>query len=109
MLSILFGSRNAENVLIYIFARQQGYAREIARFFNVDVFGVQNQLEKFEAAGVLFSRKAGRTVLYAFDPRYPFLIELNALLKKALTFYSEDEREKLLMDRRRPRRKGKPA
>jgi hypothetical protein len=33
---------------------------------------------------------------------------LELLLNKALSFYPEDERQKLVMERRRPRRRGKP-
>lgn len=107
MLASLFGSRNAERVLIFLFAREEGYAREIARFFAADLKSIQNQLDKLEAAGILSSRAVGRTRPYTFNPRYPFLPELKALLEKALTFYPEEEREQLMMNRRRPRAKGK--
>ena len=69
---------------------------------------VQNQLKKMEVGGVLVSRKVGRTRLFTFNPRYPFLKELQNLLEKALTFYPAEMQEKLLMNRRRPRRSGKP-
>jgi len=46
--------------------------------------------------------------LYSFNPRDPFLKELKGLLSKALSFYPEAERESLLKNRRRPRRRGKP-
>jgi predicted ArsR family transcriptional regulator len=108
MLKPLFGSVNRERVLIYILARGEAYAREIATYFNVALLGVQRQLERLEAGGVLYSRQAGRTRLYGFNPRYAFLNELKALLEKALAFYSDEEREKLVMARKRPRRKDKP-
>jgi hypothetical protein len=108
MLGSLLGSVNRERVLIYIFARGEGYAREIARFYNTSLLGIQQQLEKLEAGGILYSRPAGRTMLYAYSPRYPFLQELKSLLEKAVIFYPEDERERLLMRRTRPRRKDKP-
>ena len=73
-----------------------------------DPDSIQKQLAKFESGGVLVSRPAGRTRLYSFNPRYPFLKELRGLLEKALSFYPEQEREALLMNRRRPRRRGKP-
>jgi len=57
---------------------------------------------------VLVSRTAGRTRLYQFNPRYPFLNELKQLLEKALTFYPEDVRENLMTNRRRPRKRDKP-
>ena len=74
MLEPLLGSINSERVLMFILARDEGYAREIARFFNADPDSIQKQLVKFESAGILAARSAGRTRLYSFDPRYPFRI-----------------------------------
>jgi len=108
MLQPLLGSESSERALIFILARDEGYATEIARFFETDLYGIQKQLEKLELGGLLVSRTAGRTRLYTFNPRYPFLDELLALLKKALSFYPNNTKEGLLMNRRRPRRRGKP-
>ena len=107
MIEVLLGSKNAERVLIYIFAREEGYAREIAGFYETDLKSIQMQLDKFEKGGVLASRTVGRTRPYEFNPRYPFLNELKALLEKTLSFYSAKEQEELTMNRRRPRAKGK--
>ena len=108
MLEPLLGSLNAERVLLFVLARGEGYASEIAKFFDTDLYGIQKQLDKFETGGVMASKKAGRTRLYRFNPRYSFLKELKALLNRALQFYSKDEQERLLVVRRRPRRRGKP-
>jgi hypothetical protein len=108
MLKPLLGSENTERVLIFILARDEGYATDIARFNKTDLYGIQKQLDKLEIGGVLVSRTAGRTRLYSLNPRYPFLNELKNLLEKALSFYPVGQREALLMDRRRPRRRGKP-
>src|SRR3990170_2677582 len=107
MIEVLLGSKNAERVLIYIFSREEGYAREIARFFNTDLKSIQKQMDKLETGGVLASREVGRTRPYVFNPRYPFLNELSSLLGKALSFYPAKEQEALTMDRRRPRARGK--
>ena len=107
MLTPFLGTENSEHVLIFILARENGYAREIAQFYDASLFAIQKQLDKLEAGGVLVSRTAGRTRLYQFNPRYPFLAEIKALLEKALSFYPEDIRESLLMNRRRPRGRGK--
>lgn len=107
MLEVLLGSQNAEWVLVYIFAREEGYPREIARHFDTDLKSIQKQLDKLEAGGVLVSRAVGRTRPYVFNPRYPFLSELKALLEKALLFYPAEKRDELLMNRRRPRARGK--
>ena len=108
MLEPLLGSTHAEYVLLFLRAREEGYASEIARFFGVNLYGIQKQLDRLEAGGVLVSRKVGRTRLYTFNPRYPFRDELQALLEKALAFYPAETRERLLYNRRRPRRRGKP-
>lgn len=108
MLEPILGSLNCERVLIYLVARDEGYAREITRFFTVGLGSVQKQLEKLENGGVVYSKRVGRTRVYAFDPRYPFLKELKAFMEKALTFYPEEMKDLLLMNRRRPRRSGKP-
>jgi predicted transcriptional regulator len=108
MLTPLLGTENSERVLIFLLTRNEGYAREIAQFFNTNLYAIQRQLDKLEAGGVLVSRTAGRTRLYQFNPRYPFLNELKQLLEKAFSFYSADVRENLVMNRRRPRKRSKP-
>lgn len=108
MLEPLLGSTNAERVLLFVLAREEGYASEIANYFETDLYGIQKQLDKLENGGILASRKAGRTRLYRFNPRYSFIKELKSLLEKALSFYSTDEQDRLRIFRRRPRRRGKP-
>jgi predicted transcriptional regulator len=108
MLEPILGSTSRERVLLFILTRGEGYAREIARFFDTDLDPILKQLERLEHGGVLVSRPVGRTRLFTFNPRYPFLAELQALLEKTLAFYSEEERERFTLDRRRPRRSGKP-
>lgn len=108
MLEPLLGSTSSERVLIFICARDEGYSSEIAKFFNTDFFPIYKQVRRLEAEGVLVGRPAGRTKLFRMNPRYPFRKELTSLLKKALSFYPPEAREKLLMNRRRPRRTGKP-
>lgn len=107
MIEVLLGSKNAERVLMFIYAREEGYAREMVRFYETDLKSIQIQLEKLERGGVLVSRAVGRTRPYMLNPRYPFLNELKALFEKALSFYPEKERDALVMNRRRPRASGK--
>lgn len=108
MLEVLLGSTSCEQVLLFLQARREGYSREISRFFEVDYRPIRNQLDKLEAGGVLVSREAGRTHLYSFNPRCPYIKELKALLQKVMSFCPDDLRERLLMNRRRPRKKRKP-
>ena len=107
MLEAILGSKSCEQVLVFLVAREEGYATEIARFFGADLYAIQKQLDRLENYEVLVSRKIGRTRLFQFNPRYPFLMELIALIKKALGFYPEELKQKLLMNRRRPRKSNK--
>ena len=107
MLTPLFNSASKEKILIFLQAREEGYATEMARFFNIELFAIQNQLEKLEAGGILVSKKVGVTRMYTFNPSYAFIDEVKNLLAKAITFYPEEMKEKLLIDRRRPIMRGR--
>jgi hypothetical protein len=106
LLEPLLGSLNAERCLLFLAVRDEGYASEIAGFFDTNLYGVQRQLDRLELGGVLISRLIGRTRMYGFNPRYGFLKELRALLEKSLEFLPVTERERLSIYRRRPRRRG---
>ena len=108
MIEALVGSISCERVLTFLNARGEGYAREIAAFYSSSLAPIQKQLDKLEAGGILASRTVGRTRIYTFNPRYPLLTELMALLEKTITFYEEELQQRLLLNRRRPRRRGKP-
>lgn len=108
MLEAILGSTSKERILIYLYAREQGYATEIARTFKTSLTPIQKQLEALEVANVVYCEPQGKTLVYTLNPRYPFMQELKALLQKALSFYPPEEQELLTMNRRRPRRQGKP-
>jgi len=84
MLEPIVGSKSSERVFIFLAARESGYATEIAKFFNADLYAIQRQLERLENAEVLVSNRVGRTRVYQFNPRYPFLKELKDLLTSVL-------------------------
>ena len=96
MLEPIMGSINRERTLIFILARRRGYATEIARCFDTDLYAIQTQLDKLESGGVLTSYTSGRIRLYEFDQKYPFLEELKALVEKALSFYPQEAKGRLL-------------
>jgi hypothetical protein len=108
MLESLFTSKTKEQILLFIAARNEGYAREISKFYDKSLSLFQNQLDKLEFGNILYSKRIGKTLMYYFNPRYPFLKELKSLLEKAIEFLPDKEREKLTIIRKRPRRKGKP-
>ena len=110
MLEGLLGNATAERVLLYLEQYGEAYAQAIAdNFENVAPSMAKAQLRRFERAGVVVSTLKGRTRLYTWNPRYAFLQELRALLRKALDALPARERARYFSARRRPRRAGKPA
>ena len=104
----LLGSKTKERILFTLLVRKEAHARDVATIFGIALSPTQNQLKKLEKSGVVVSRLKGRTRLYSFNPRYPFKIELERLLEKALSFVSSSEKSKYYTPRLRPRRAGKP-
>ena len=108
MLEVLFGNATIEKVLYFLSVYGDGYAKQMADLFDIPVNGIQQQLKRLEDGGVLVSQLKGKTRLYQFNPRYPFLRELELLLDKAIKILPESEISKHYRKRTRPRRKGKP-
>jgi len=108
MLEPLLGNNVVEKILLYLLTYENGYIRGIANTFYIPVNGVTQQLKRLENGGVIVSQVKGKIRLYTFNPRYPFLPELKALLQRALDVLPSTEIEKYYRMRTRPRRKGKP-
>lgn len=104
----VFGSDSAEKVLLFIQNYGKGNSNEIARTFGIRQSMVWKQLIKFERENVLASNMVGRTRVFEMNPRYAFKTELAQLLEKGIQMCTEAERESWFMQRRRPRRTGKP-
>lgn len=105
----LLGGNAAARVLLFIEDYGDGYARQIARTFEMSVSEVQKQLTKFEEAGILVSRMVGTSRIYTWNPRDPALKGLRLLLRETLEKgMPQQTLERFYRQRRRPRRKGKP-
>jgi len=107
MLEKLFGSKTAENVLMYMFVYEEGYPTEISRTFSLPISMVQKQLEKFEEGGILSSRLRGKVRIYQWNPRYPYLEELKKLLARNFEYLPAEIKDKYYRHRTRPRRENK--
>lgn len=107
MLDELIGSRTAARVLLFLSINQEGYASETARTLDVPLSVAQKYLQRFEREGLLVSIPRGTLRIFHFNPRYPLLKEVRALLDRAIEFLPESERASYAI-RLRPRRSGKP-
>lgn len=108
MLESIFGNATVEKVLLYLQNYNEGYASEIASTFSISLSVVQKQLKRLEEGGVIVSQPKGRTRLFLWNPRYPFLKELQSLLERSFAFMPESDIKKYYRKRQRPRRTGKP-
>jgi hypothetical protein len=110
MLESLFGTPLIEKVLFYLVVNGKCYPSQLMNTFQEPLYGLQRALARLEKGGVIVSYKEGKTRVYEFNPRYPFLHELKIFLQKAYSFFPEEIREKYYepLIRKRPRRQGKP-
>ena len=74
------------------------------------LYSFQRALARLEIGGVIVSHKTGKTLVYQFNPRYPFLPELRAFLEKSYSFLPPEIQQQYSQStiRKRPRRRGKP-
>lgn len=52
MLSVILGNDNAERVLQYLLAKENGYLNEISEYYNIAPSILKKQLDKFENGDV---------------------------------------------------------
>lgn len=109
MLEYLFGNKYLERVLIYIYLHNKANASELSQCFQSSLDPIQKVLRKLEDGGLLVSFKEGKTRVFEWNPRYPFLNEIKSLIKKAYDFLPpEMQDEYQAFRRKRPRKSGKP-
>lgn len=110
MLEYLFGNPIIEKILFYLLVNEKCYPSQLQKTFQIALYSFQRALARLEKGNVIFSHKEGKTLIYQFNPRYPFLAELKIFLEKAYSFLPEDIQQKYYepVVRKRPRRHGKP-
>ena len=110
MLESLFGNPVIEKILFFLIANEETYPSQLKNIFQSPLYSFQRAFARLEKGGAIVSHREGKTLIYQFNPRYPFLNELKAFLQKAYDFLPQEMREKYYepIMRKRPRRQGKP-
>ncbi len=110
MLKELFGNNTIEKICFFLLMNKTCYGALLSKVFDVPVSSIQKGLERLEYGGIVVSVMVGKTRVYQFNPRWPFLKEFEMFLKKAYSFLPEEMRLQYYERpiRKRPRRKGKP-
>lgn len=110
MLEYLFANKNVEKVLIYLFLHKKANATELHHAFGSALDPIQKTLKKLEEGGLLVSFLEGKTRVFQWNTRYPFLIEIQSLAEKAYSYLPEEIKKThyQITKRKRPRKTGKP-
>jgi len=110
MLEKLFGNPVIEKILFFLLVNETSYASELRDRLDVSLYSVQMALGRLEKGGIIICHPQGKTQVYQYNPRYPFLEEFKVFLRKAYSALPESLRRRVYEPpiRKRPRRKGKP-
>jgi len=106
-LDALFGSRSASQVLLFLQNYGEGHARRMATTFGVSHMGIQRQLGRLEAGGLLVSRLVGNARVFTWNPRSSAATDLRAFLEAELARMPAGVTRDYFRQRQRPRRSGK--
>lgn len=110
MLEYLFSNKNVEKILMYLYLHGKANATELRRSFQTSLDPIQKTLKKLEEGGLLVSFLEGKTRVFQWNPRYPFLKEVQSIAEKAYSYLPTTIRETYYQTtkRKRPRKTGKP-
>ncbi len=108
MLGEVFGGKAAEAVLLHVYHYSESYGRAISSDFDLTLFPIQRQRDKFERAGVLVRKNHGKTVVFTWNAKSRFGKRMKSLVEVVYEGMSLEEREIRFPVRRRPRAKDKP-
>lgn len=92
MLELLFGNKNIQTILLFLFVNGKCYGSQLQRAFQTSLTPIQKAFIRLEKAGVITSYLEGKTRVYQFNPGFPLLNELESLIKKAYTFLSPKDK-----------------
>jgi len=108
VLADILGSASAEAALLHIYHYGETYGRAVSADFGVSLDAVQKQLDKFERAGLLISKRQGRTLVYTWNPKSRGASRLRELVSIYYDSLPEEVSREKLSTRRRHRSKDKP-
>lgn len=73
---------------------KESHALQLKKRFKSSLYSFQRALARLEKGGLISSYREGKTVIYHFNPKHPFLAELKVFLQKAYDFLPQEMRVK---------------
>ncbi len=99
MLEALFGNKNIERILIFLFVNGKGYGTQLHRVLGVPLTPLQKALQRLEKGSIIESYLEGKTRVYQLSPHFPLKDELEQLIKKAFTVLPTQEKKEYYLIR----------
>jgi len=93
MLEGLFGNKNVQKVLLFLFVNNTCYGTQMQRILRTPLTSLQNALSRLEKGKIITSYYVGKTKLFQLNPTFPLQTELEQLLKKAYTLLSPQDKK----------------
>jgi len=107
MLNKLFGNETLPLIFLNLFHYDEVYCAMLEKNTGIGSRAILNQLNKMEESGILVSREVGRTRLYKFNLKSPYVKPIKTLIDVSYSNLSIKNKEKMFQERMRPRSKGK--
>jgi DNA-binding transcriptional ArsR family regulator len=108
MLEDLIG-KTAQKILLHLFHYGETYASAVSKDLSTSLGQVQRSLDHLENAGLLISKRLGKTRVYSFNPKSAYTKTFRELVKIEYETIPLSEHTKIFSEKRRPRRRGKPV
>lgn len=94
MLEALFGNKNVQNILLFLFVNGKCYGSQLQRQLEGSLTPIQKALARLEDGEIIVSYFEGKTKLYQFNPSYPLVSELEQFLKAAYSLLPPQEKKR---------------
>lgn len=107
MLEAIFGNKTAQLIFLRLFKEDSVSAGMLARDFQKSITAFQQQLEKFENAGLLVSKKIGNVRFFSFNPQSSYVKALKDLIEVEYRKLDTAAIDYIYRHRMRPRKRGK--
>lgn len=101
MQNLLFGSKTAFDVLLFLFVNEVSFASEMKVCLKTALAPIQNALQRLEKAEILESYFEKNRKMYAFCSDCVYRWEIEAIVKKAYTQLSSDEKKRYCLVHKR--------
>lgn len=93
MLAPLFGNKNIQKILLFLFVNNKCYGAQLQRLLQTPLTSLQNALTRLEKGKIITSYFEGKTKVFQLNPAFPLMGELEQLLKKAYTLLPPQDKK----------------